>query len=177
MGVKKQIIYKNISELKPYERNPRKNDDAVEFVANSIREFGFQNPIIIDKAGVIVAGHTRYKASQKLGLDVVPCVIADDLTEQQIKAFRLADNKVSEQARWDNELLGEELADLADAFEMQDFGFDFGADVVPTEEREDLSDKVDETYEVIVECNGEIEQQEAFEKLQEMGYVCRVLTL
>ena len=172
-----EIIEKKLEDIRPYEKNPRKNDGAVEYVANSIKEFGFKVPIVIDENGVIVAGHTRYKASQKLGLDVVPCVVADDLTEKQIQAFRLADNKVSEQARWDNELLGEELADLADTFQMQDFGFDFGANVVPTEEREDLSDKVDETYEVIVECNGEIEQQEAFEKLQEMGYVCRVLTL
>ncbi len=117
-----EIINKNIEELKPYENNPRFNDDAVEFVANSIKEFGFKVPIVIDKNGVIVAGHTRYKASLELGLNEVPCIVADDLTEEQIKAFRLADNKVSEQATWDFELLDEELNDLD--FDMSDFGFE-----------------------------------------------------
>ena len=84
----------------PYEKNPRKNDDAVKYVAESIQQFGFKVPIVIDTNGVIIAGHTRYKASKKLGLKEVPCIIADDLTEEQIKAYRLADNKVSELSEW-----------------------------------------------------------------------------
>ena len=111
-----------VEELKPYENNPRMNDDAVKLVANSIKNFGFKVPIIIDKNGVIVAGHTRYKASQELGLKEVPCIIADDLTEEQIKAFRLADNKVSERATWDYDLLDMELSDILD-INMEDFGF------------------------------------------------------
>ena len=103
-----EIVNKKLSELKPYEKNPRKNDEAVQYVANSIKEFGFKVPIVIDKDGVIVAGHTRYKASLELGLDEVPCIIADDLNEEQIKAFRLADNKVSEQATWNLELLDDD---------------------------------------------------------------------
>lgn len=117
-----QIIEMNIEDLKPYEKNPRKNDEAVEFVANSIKEFGFKVPIIVDKDNIIVAGHTRYKAAQKLKLDVVPCVIADDLTDEQIKAFRLADNKVSEFAEWDIDLLGGEIEDIFN-IDMGLFGF------------------------------------------------------
>ena len=93
-----QIVEKKITEIKQYEKNPRKNDSAVDAVASSISQFGFKNPSVIDKDNVIVCGHTRYKAAKKLRLDTVPCVIADDLTEEQIKAYRLADNKVSELA-------------------------------------------------------------------------------
>ena len=93
-----KIVEKKLDEIKPYENNPRFNDDAVQYVANSIKEFGFKVPIVIDKDNTIVAGHTRYKASLLLGLDKVPCIVADDLNEEQIKAFRLADNKVSEKA-------------------------------------------------------------------------------
>ena len=101
------IIEKSIAEVKPYEKNPRKNDQSVDKVANSIKEFGFKVPIVIDKHNVIVCGHTRYKAAKKLGLSVVPCVVADDLTEEQIKAYRLADNKVGEDSLWDMDLLSE----------------------------------------------------------------------
>ena len=124
-----EILNLRLEEIKPYEKNPRNNDNAVDAVANSIREFGFKVPIIIDKDNVIVAGHTRYKASQKLGLKTVPCIKADDLNEEQIKAFRLADNKVSEQATWDFDLLMGELDDLT--MDMTQFGFD-----LPEEEEE-----------------------------------------
>ena len=115
------IVEKKLSELKPYENNPRKNEEAVEYVANSIREFGFKVPIVIDKDGVIVAGHTRYKAAKQLKLKTVPCIIADDLNEEQIKAFRLADNKTAEMAGWDFPLLDMELAQLN--MDMEQFGF------------------------------------------------------
>lgn len=107
-----EIVYKKLNEIKPYEKNPRRNDEAVEYVKQSIKEFGFKVPIVIDKDGVIVTGHTRYKASQELGLKEVPCVIADDLNEKQIQAFRIADNKVSDYSIWDNKLLLEELEDI-----------------------------------------------------------------
>lgn len=123
MDIRKQIVYKKTSDLKPYEKNPRKNDDAVQYVANSIKEFNFQSPIIIDKDGVIVCGHTRWKAAKKLGLKTVPCIMADDLTPEQIKAFRLADNKAGEIAEWDFELLDEELSDIID-IDMSVFGFE-----------------------------------------------------
>lgn len=119
-----EIIYKNIKDLKPYLKNARKNDKAVKYVAKSIEEFGFKVPVIIDKDNVIVCGHTRYKASKKLGYNEIPCIIADDLTEEQIKAFRLADNKVSEKADWDFDLLSDEINDIID-INMEDFGFEF----------------------------------------------------
>jgi len=117
-----QIIYKKVDELIPYENNPRKNEDAVDYVAKSIKEFGFKVPIIIDKNNVVVAGHTRLLASKKLDIKEVPVIIADDLTEDQIKAFRLADNKVSEFATWDYDLLNIELDDIL-SIDMSDFGF------------------------------------------------------
>ena len=116
-----QIVEKNIDELTPYERNPRKNDNAVQYVANSIKEFGFKVPIVIDKNGVIVAGHTRLKAAKELGMKTVPCIVADDLTEEQVKAFRLADNKTGEMAGWDFSMLEEELSKID--LDMNLFGF------------------------------------------------------
>lgn len=119
-----QIVYKKIDELIPYEKNPRKNDKAVKYVANSIKSFGFKVPIVIDKDNVIVCGHTRYKASKNLNLNIVPCIIASDLNDEQLKAFRMADNKVSEQAEWDFDLLNDEIEEIF-SFDMQDFGFEF----------------------------------------------------
>lgn len=116
-----EIINKSRKDLIPYENNPRKNDDAVEYVANSIREFGFRSPVIIDKNNVIVAGHTRVKAAERLGIEEIPCIMADDLTDEQIKAFRLADNKVSEMSGWDFEALDMELIDID--LDMSEFGF------------------------------------------------------
>lgn len=121
------IIEMKIGDIIPYEKNPRKNDEAVKYVAESIKQFGFKVPIVIDKNNVIVAGHTRYKASKKLGLKEVPCIVADDLTEEQIKAYRLADNKVAELAEWDIDLLGEELDSILD-IDMCDFGFEASED-------------------------------------------------
>lgn len=116
-----QIVEKPVGELIPYENNPRKNDEAVQYVAASIREFGFKVPIVIDRDGVVVAGHTRLKAAKELGLKTVPCIVADDLTEEQVKAFRLADNKTSEVAGWDFSLLDIELDGLD--MDMEQFGF------------------------------------------------------
>ena len=117
-----EVIERDINSIKPYENNPRDNEAAVAFVANSIREFGWKQPIVIDRDGVIIAGHTRYKAAQTLGMKTAPCVIADDLTEDQVKAYRLADNKVGEIATWDFEALEEEL-DAIEDIDMSDFGF------------------------------------------------------
>lgn len=129
-----------LDELIPYENNPRKNDDAVDAVALSISSFGFRVPIVIDKNNVIIAGHTRLKAARKLGLTTVPCVRADDLTDDQVRAFRLADNKVGELAGWDFEKLEQELESIV--IDMELFGFaqenyDIDAFFTPTPERED----------------------------------------
>ena len=117
-----QIEELYLKELIPYANNPRNNDGAVDAVASSIKEFGFKVPIIIDKENVIVAGHTRLKAAERLGLEKVPCIRADDLTEEQVKAFRLADNKTAEMAEWDFDLLKEEISSIC-GIDMQEFGF------------------------------------------------------
>lgn len=132
------VIYKEVNELIPYVNNPRNNDDAVDKVASSIQEFGFKVPIIVDSQNVIIAGHTRFKASKKLGLKEVPCIVSDDLTEAQIKAFRIADNKVSELATWDEELLSLELEQLAE------MGYDLELTGVEMDELDELLDDEDE---------------------------------
>lgn len=134
------IINIALKDLKQYENNPRKNDDAVKYVAESIKEFGFKVPIVIDKNNVIVAGHTRYKAAKKLKMSEVPCIIADDLTDEQIKAFRLADNKVAEKAEWDFDLLNAELDDIID-LDMELFGFEDAL-------QDDAEEAVEDEFEV-----------------------------
>jgi DNA modification methylase len=120
----------SIESIKPYANNPRKNNKAVPAVAASIKEFGFRQPIVVDKDGVIIAGHTRYKAAISLGMTTVPVLYADDLSDAQAKAYRLADNKTNEIAEWDMEVLAEELESLLDCeFKMEDFGFVIKPDI------------------------------------------------
>ena len=118
-----EIVYKNINELIPYENNPRINDKAISYVANSIKQFGFKNPVIIDNENVIIAGHTRLKACKQLGIKEIPCIYADDLNDEEVKAFRLADNKVSEIAEWDYTKLDLEIESILN-IDMLDFGFE-----------------------------------------------------
>ena len=134
-----KITFFDIADLKPYAKNPRINDKAVEYVAKSIREFGFKVPIVIDKNNEIVCGHTRHKACIQLGIQEVPCIVADDLTEQQIKAYRIADNKVAEYSEWNMEALEIELEELE--IDMADFGFDFSFEEESEEEHKTLSDE------------------------------------
>lgn len=117
-----KIEYVDINSIKPYKNNPRHNEEAIPYVMNSIKEFGFKNPIIIDKNNVIIAGHTRLESAKRLGMKEVPIIHADDLTEEQVKAFRLADNKVSEMADWDFSTLTDELKDID--IDMEQFGFE-----------------------------------------------------
>lgn len=112
---------KPISELQAYDNNPRLNDRAVDPVAKSIEEFGFKVPILLDKDNVIIAGHTRLRAAKKLGMTEVPCIMCDDLNPEQVKAFRLVDNKVAEFADWDLAKLQMELGDIE--MDMEEFGF------------------------------------------------------
>lgn len=139
-----KIINKLVKDLIPYQNNPRKNDDAVDYVAASIKEFGFKVPIIIDQNNEIIAGHTRLKAAKKLHLKEVPCIVADDLNEDQIKAFRLADNKVSEQAEWDLSLLDLELDAIN--LDMEPFGFDLPKLIEPEEEKENERTRTIDAY-------------------------------
>lgn len=141
-----KIIDAKIEELQEYENNPRNNDAAVDAVAASIREFGFKVPIVIDIDGVIVAGHTRLKAAQRLGLQTVPCIVADDLTDEQIRAFRLADNKTGELAGWDFSKLEEEPRALT-AMDMGAFGFTLSDDVNIDDFFEDAAESDDEEEE------------------------------
>ncbi len=120
-----QITNKKLTEIRPYDHNPRHNEEAVDAVAKSIREFGFRNPVILDKDNVIIAGHTRWLAAKALGLEEVPCVVATDLTPEQVKAYRIADNKTGEIAKWDYDLLPIELKELqGDGFDLSLLGFD-----------------------------------------------------
>lgn len=116
-----EIVNVTVDKLVPYENNPRNNTEAIQYVANSIKEFGFKVPLVIDSDNIVICGHTRLLAAKQLGLKDVPCVVADDLTDEQIKAFRLADNKVGEIATWDLNKLQLEL-DFLD-FNMEEFGF------------------------------------------------------
>lgn len=137
------IKVQKTEDLIPYEKNPRHNEDAITAVAKSIEKFGFKVPIVVDASNVIVNGHTRLKAAKYLGLKEVPTIIADDLTPEQIKAFRLADNKVGEIATWDEELLNAELDELADLdFDMTEFGFDLPD--IEGEEVEVIEDEFEE---------------------------------
>ena len=117
------IIEVEVDKIIPYDNNPRNNDEAVDKVALSISAFGFKVPIVIDSNNIIVTGHTRVKAAKKLGMEKVPCILADDLTEEQIKAFRLADNKVAEFSQWDEDKLMQELEELEN-IDMSLYGFD-----------------------------------------------------
>ena len=158
------IVYVSMDEITPYENNPRMNDGAVESVAKSISEFGFKVPIVLDKDYVIVCGHTRYKAAKQLGLTEVPCVIAADLTPKQVKAFRLADNRVSDNSIWDNKKLLEELNDLDDIFT----GFDLSDVFDNTLDEKDNSALDENEYGVTYEVVFRSEDEEKIKRIQLM---------
>lgn len=171
-----QIKEIEISKIIPYENNPRNNDEAVDKVANSIKEFGFKQPIVLDKNNVIVIGHTRLKASEKLGLKKVPCLYADDLTDDQIKALRLADNKTSEFATWDFEKLDLEIDNIE--LDLEPFGFDLDLafdDEVVEDEVPDVPEEPKAKYGDIYQLGehrlmcGDSTSEEDIEKLTEGG--------
>lgn len=143
-----KVIDVDISKIKPYEKNPRDNEKAVDYVAKSILEYGFRVPIILDKNNVIVAGHTRLLAAKQLGLDTVPCIVADDLTDEQVRAFRIADNKVSDFSIWNNKLLLDELADIGDLFTGFDLSEDFNDVLDESENGIILDNQYGTAYEV-----------------------------
>lgn len=189
----------SVESIKPYEKNPRKNDGAVNGVAESIKQFGFQQPIVIDKNGVIVAGHTRYKAALQLGMKTVPCVRADQLSPKQVKAYRILDNKLNELATWDFAALGEELASIN--FDFAGFDVDFSSFEAAFDKIEDGDEakttmsspgNIDASgggsvggqsgenvfrYGVYVELDDEEAQRELYERLVEEGYNVRTTTI
>ncbi len=137
------IVMKKTNELIPYDKNPRDNDKAVDAVANSIKAYGFKVPIVIDVNNVVVTGHTRLKAAKKLGLEEVPCIVASDLSEEQIRQFRIVDNKTAELSDWNFDLLREELLALDDV-DMVQFGFDDLDSILKTEVKDDDFDEDEE---------------------------------
>lgn len=168
-----QLARKKLSEIKPYERNPRKNDQAVDAVAESIRQCGYVAPIIVDEDGIILAGHTRYKALKKLGMEDAEVVVREGLSEETKRKYRLLDNKTSELAEWDFDLLAEELKGL-------DFGaleLDWGMDTEESESKERQEAPFHETISVVIDCQTDEEAEEIFSRLNEEGYHCRISTL
>ena len=169
---KLEIVYLSPSELHPYENNPRMNDNGVGPLIESIKEYGFKVPIVVDKNNVVVCGHTRLKAALEMGLDKVPCIIADDLTDAQIKAFRIADNKTSDFSIWDNRLLLGELTDVT--IEGLFTGFTFSdmdnLDVLNEKDNSAVDNNEDGvTYEVVCRSMNR-ERVEKIQKLwEEMG--------
>ena len=163
-----EIVEVKTSDLTPYPGNPRRNESAVAGVAESIRRFGFKQPLVIGADGVIVCGHTRYEAAKRLGLDTVPCVRADGLSEEEIRAYRLLDNRLHEESRWDAELLERELgafdADEAEAPE-------------PIPEPDAGEDAIPSSFELVVSCDGEQEQEELYRRLVAEGYRVRTCCL
>lgn len=177
-----------IGDVVPYEKNPRLNDQAVDAVASSIREFGFKVPIVVDSKGVVVSGHTRLKAAKTLGLDEVPVIVADDLDDTKIKAFRLADNKVAELADWDESLLIKELEELDDLnYDMGQFEFELdpddadgnGSDGDGSDDMGDIPDNINvmETFALNVIVKDEAEQAELYEEMLGRGYEVKVVSL
>ena len=156
-----QVKQVRLQELRPYEANAKKHDDRqIKNVAESIRQYGFVQPIVADRNGVIVIGHCRFLAARMLGLQEVPCVCVDDLTPEQVNALRLVDNK-SNESEWDLDILPDELADL----DLSAFDFDFGVsldeDDTETKEREEIS--LNESVSVVVECSDDEEAEAIFE--------------
>ncbi len=149
------IVMMKTSELVPYDKNPRDNDKGVDAVANSIKAYGFKVPIVIDKNNVIVTGHTRLKAAKKLGLEEVPCIVADDLTDEQIRQFRIVDNKTAELSDWNFDLLREELLAMDDV-DMVQFGFDDLDEILKTETKDDDFDEDEELPENPYSQRGDI---------------------
>lgn len=177
-----------IGDVVPYEKNPRLNDQAVDAVASSIREFGFKVPIVVDSKGVVVSGHTRLKAAKALGLGEVPVIVADDLDDTKIKAFRLADNKVAELADWDESLLIKELEELDDLnYDMGQFDFELDLDDADGEgsgedgsdDMGDIPDNINvmETFALNVIVKDEAEQAELYEEMLGRGYEVKVVSL
>lgn len=166
------IINVSIDKIKPYENNPRDNDNAVEGVAKSIKAYGWQQPIVVDKDNVIIVGHTRYRAAQKLGMKTVPVLVADKLNEQQVKAYRLADNKTGENAIWDNKKLLKELESLDEKIYT---GFKESSIFSDVLDESDKSPVLENDKGITYSMNISTQNKQAFEKIKD--YVDEVLSV
>lgn len=158
---KLEIKYIPIKNIKPYKNNPRLNEKAIPYVMNSIKEFGFKNPVILDKENVIICGHTRVESAKRLDMKEIPVIYADDLTEEQVKAFRLADNKVAEKSQWDFGKLDEELENILD-IDMSLFDFDVNTDDLELDyEDEETNNEVEKKLCKCPKC-GHVNEEKAF---------------
>lgn len=174
---KMNIVYKNIKELKPYKKNAKKhNKEQVEQIANSIEEFGFTQPVIVDKNNEVVAGHGRILGAKKAGLKQVPTVCLEDLTEEQIKAYRLVDNKLNE-SEWDYNLLDEELNELWDdgIFDMTLFGFEM-EEQQEKEQKKKVEFEIKEKYEVHIICKDEKQMEQVYNNVKGYGQECKLVS-
>lgn len=169
-----EIVYLKPDELIPYENNAKVHTpEQVKRIANSIKAFGFQQPIVVDRENTVIIGHGRLFAAKDLHLDVVPVVRAEELTDEQVKALRLADNKLNE-SPYDFEKLEAELAELSiEGFDMEQFGFEDQS--LGVSEAQELP--LNEKYQLIIDCESEADMQEKYDQLQEVGIECRVSTL
>lgn len=173
-GIK--ITYRNIRELKPYKKNAKKHPkEQVERIANSIKEFGFTQPVIIDKNSCVVAGHGRILGAKKAGLKQVPTVMLDELTEEQIKAYRLVDNKLNE-SEWDFSLLDEELENLVEDIDMSLFGFDEDMTDEELEKKKKVEFEIKEKYEIHIICKDEKQMEEVYNKTKGLGIECKLVS-
>ena len=164
-----EVVSVRIDEIRPYDKNPRKNDTAVQAVANSIKQFGFRQPIVVDKHGVIIVGHTRYKAAKLLGMTEVPVVYAD-MKPSDAKAYRLADNKTGELATWDYEQLEAELRELTDEIDMSDFGLGGMTDDIPDMRTLAIPDGIEEkTYKLTIVCDSKEDRNAAYDAIKNSG--------
>lgn len=170
-----EIIDLTLSSLVPYANNPRENSSAVDGVAESIRQFGFQQPIVVDSRNEIVCGHTRFLAAQKLGLEKVPCVRVDALSSAQIKAYRLLDNKLHEKSTWNVDLLRVELGSFE--FDFTPFDVEFNFEDADEHEAKQGEVKIPTSFQLIVECEDEESQAELYERLVSEGYKTRICNL
>jgi len=171
------VEYRQTKSLIPYARNARTHSDSqVEQICESIQKFGFCNPVLIDESGGIIAGHGRVLAAKKLGLDSVPTITLSGLSDAERRAYILADNKIAENSGWDEELLKQELEDLASDFgDVPGFG-DIDVSDMP-DEPSDFSESISARLAVVVEVDGEAQQKKVYEKLTKEGYKCRLLSL
>jgi len=170
-----------IDRLVPYCRNPRKNDEQVDRMVSAIKEFGFRIPVVAKSDGSVVDGHLRLKAAQKLGMTEVPVALADELTDAQVKAFRLLANKSANWAQWDDELLKLELEDLNDmGFDLELTGFDakeLGDIWLEGNESEEKEERYVEQWNVVIECENEAEQEAFYKEFTDRGIKCRIQSL
>ena len=173
---KMEIVYVAIEKIKPYKNNPRNNKKAVGKVAKSIEKYGFKVPCVLDKNYTIITGHTRYEAAKRLGMEKIPCIIADDFSKQKVKEFRIADNQVAEFSKWDMDKLKEELAainledlDFAEEFDLEGLAEDLDIDSFFEETGEEHQKK--EKFEIVIRCKDAKQYDKRMKKLISIGWV------